>query len=482
MPVLSTRIVSDATLGPDLSALPERGVPRWVQSLTLVVVAALPTVAAIPLASNRPAAWLFWTALLLCLAGIYILVVSWRQPDLRLQAADQSGLFLLWGLLIAWSLIQSVALARAMPEMLQTLPAAVVQLLPRPESLSLAPEASRLAALRLAGYGALAFLILQVNRKARHRNLLAWSVFLGVTAHAVWALLSLKVLGDQGAWGDKLAYFGAATGTFVNRNSFASFLGIGMVAGLVALAEQMQPSTIRSSQPASLLSFERLVLLAPACGLLLIAIALISTQSRMGLLSTAVALLYLLPAIVLSRAGSRRRAIGLAVSGLLGLVALLALLGGSVLDRAIFLAEGASTRMTLYREVAEMIRDRPWTGFGGDAFEPAFLLYQHPPLFSQVRWEDAHSTYLENWADYGLVFGSLPVVVLLGALWRLARVARSRRSASLQAHGGIAALILAGVHSTVDFSFEIPANVYLLILLVGLGLVRPKPSGAAAHV
>jgi len=50
--------------------------------------------------------------------------------------------------------------------------------------------------------------------------------------HALLAMVFLILLGDCGILGGMTAYLGAATGSFINKNSFATFLGMGLIIGL----------------------------------------------------------------------------------------------------------------------------------------------------------------------------------------------------------------------------------------------------------
>ena len=71
--------------------------------------------------------------------------------------------------------------------------------------------------------------------------------------------------------------------------------------------------------------------------------------------------------------------------------------------------------------------------------------------------------------------GSVPLIAGTIAFFALIRIARSGRSGRAMARAGAGALVLAGLHSLVDFSLEIQANVFLLLGLVALGLGPAQP-------
>lgn len=60
---------------------------------------------------------------------------------------------------------------------------------------------------------------------------------------------------------------------------------------------------------------------------------------------------------------------------------------------------------------------------------------------------------------------------------RATRVKRVGGPGSGLTVAAIAALVVAGLHSTVDFGMEIQANMFLLLSLVALGMTRPGLAG-----
>lgn len=375
-------------------SLPLReGRMRPVQRATAGLVVALPLLAAIPVGSNRPVFWLVWSAVLGLAGAAYLWLHARHRPGLALHASAWLPLFVLWLLFAAVAMIQSLPLGGVLPDGLLALTPVAEELLPAQPAISIAPEASRLSAIRLAGYAILALLVLQTAARADRTRVMAWALFLGITAHAIWGMVSLRMLEDGFFWGEKTAYLGAATGTFINRNSFASFLGVGLVLGVALLLERSTRRRIRQSHRPGPLSAERVGDLAVGGCLLLILVALLSTQSRMGFVATLLGLGLCLVLMRLKQGGSRLWLLLLGGFAALGIAAVsLLLFGGELIDRAIFIESASVERGQLYRQVLDMIADRPWLGFGSDAFEPAFQIYQRPPLSPLLTWEDAHST------------------------------------------------------------------------------------------
>ncbi|MGJ8584378.1 MAG: O-antigen ligase family protein [Marinosulfonomonas sp.] len=325
---------------------------------------------------------------------------------------------------------------------------------------SMAPSATILATVRAASYLGFFYLMLCVVDTPRRASLFAHVLLFGVTFHALLAMVSLKTLGDGGLTFSKTAYLGAATGGFVSRNSFATQLGMALVLGLALL---VRPK--RSGRRNSLPWLEKAAL--TLC-LFVLLVTLISTESRMGIVASAVGLLIVL---VCSRSVNMANLLmgGLAV----GLVVMV--FGPGLTERFLHIPGAATTRLELYRQVLEMIRTRPLFGFGNDSFPLAFQMFHAPPVSAGFVWDKAHSTYLTLWAEMGVIIGSLPIIsggIAANALWRKTR---NQRQAPPLAVAALGALTLAALHSLFDFSLEIQANMFALLTLVALGLAHPNP-------
>jgi O-antigen ligase len=280
---------------------------------------------------------------------------------------------------------------------------------------------------------------------------MAWGFFFGITAHALWAMIALKFLNDVSLWGPKTAYLGFATGTFVNRNSFATFLGMGFILGLALALDRARNAKAKS--PTNHLETG----LVWVC-LAIIAIALVSTQSRMGFLSTALGVVV----VIFNLKPKRNLVLGIFFLGVLTLF-----FTGNLAQRSFLLLSDGSGRWELWRQSLAIVQVRPLIGFGLDAFAPVFALHHQPPLASDVIWEYAHNTYLSLWIECGIIFGSLPpaICAYIGL-----KLHRERKPLSPLPIAALAILCQNAMHSLVDFSLEMQANVFLLVAILALGL------------
>lgn len=329
--------------------------------------------------------------------------------------------------------------------------------------------------LRQLSYAALAWTLLQaISRESRAQSY-ATALICVMLAFAVYGLVTIERV--EFLLYDKDAYAGVATGPFINRNSFATFMAMGASLALACAMADETGLARRHRQARRGGPVERRLraVLLSAVALLCLA-TVYATASRMGLFVTligGVVVIGLRIARMPLRAGRGGRVAALAaLLGLLSLAAVSLLYGGAVADRLGSTADSASVRIALYRNILEMIAANPLLGVGLDNFVEAFRIHHRLPVSPDLNWNLAHNTYLALWAELGLLLGSLPILIL-----SLAAVALLRRSLGSEttptshlSDAALAAIVIAAIHSLVDFSLEMPANAYLLISLIILGL------------
>ena len=159
-------------------------------------------------------------------------------------------------------------------------------------------------------------------------------------------------------------------------------------------------------------------------------------------------------------------------------LALFAIVGRPALERAVFTQIDSQDRVSLYVQVIDLIRQQPLTGVGLDVFETAFQGVHRTPMSPDLAWDRAHSTYLALWAEMGLIVGSIPpLICLIIAVTLITRFMRAKRDFVFVAIA-LSAITLGAIHSLVDFSLEIAANVYVFLALVALGATRATGQGA----
>lgn len=423
----------------------------------------------IPFGSGRP---LFWAvnATVIGFAALAYSAVLLRLNEPYRSALGRLpisvALYFVFGLYLA---VQALPLAR-LPGFLSLEPylqfAAPSGHVITATAISLAPGATWLMLLRWGTFGLFYFLVLQVAGSERRQKILLNAALVIIAIYAVFGLASLVQLGDTILGLQKWAYQGSATATFVNRNSFATFLAFGAVLACALLAGQF----VRSDPPreASVRSQFDPIMLVYLVAFIAIIAALLATQSRMGTFSAFCGCFVVVIAAILRMPKRWLKALLLlpAAAALAGLAVYV--YGQNLLERLGSAAASSDVRFELYQQVFQMIATRPWLGFGGGSFEVAYPLFHQLPVSPDLLWEKAHNTYLSLWAETGLIAGSIPILLYLFALVRiLAGFGKAERSWGARA-AGVGALTVAGLHSLVDFSLEIEADTIMLLFITGI--------------
>lgn len=441
--------------------------------LALLVFLAL---APLPLGGNRP---FFWAAaplvlgvfgaaygVLLRQAGQGFRVSAWRFPETAV----------LFAILIGYLGVQILQVGIVGGQFVHAAPNGLALL---STTISLAPGSTTLMLLQLCGYGLLFFLVLQISVNDGRAYRFLRGIYWIIVANAVIGLVSLTQLADTILGIEKWAYLGSATGTFVNRNSYATFLAFGLVLGLAIIIDVVRQ--IASGERALRSSILSLGL--TLAGSVLVLSALLASQSRMGLFAGGIgAVLVITLGLVRIRLSKRTR-LASAVAAILAVAGLAYLYGGGVFERLGSLEQSIDVRGDLYRQVWGMILANPFFGYGGGAFELAYPLFHQPPVSADIVWNKAHSTYLALWSELGLIAGSLPLLIVAALAIRFALAYRretTRYSLTLAALGVIA---VAAIHSLVDFSLEIQANALVFTAILAVASARSaasaRPQGPA---
>ena len=265
-------------------------------------------------------------------------------------------------------------------------------------TLSLDPSGTRAAALKTLSYGALfAMTLLLVERSNRLRILAVVLVFSGVVQSLFGVFMTLTGL-ELGFIVEKAHHVGLVTGTFVNANHLAGYLGMSLALAigllLAAPAARWAAPTLRTFK----VDFDLKNYLHIAAVIILI--ALVMSKSLMGNMAFFCSML--VSAAVYAMAVRR-------IS-----VAVLALIGGVLLTDIFVVGQALNAdattgyadrtpvvseflRGSLNSNTLEMVRDYPITGTGAGSFASTYPMYAGSEL-SSWQFKHAHNDYLQFWA------------------------------------------------------------------------------------
>lgn len=329
--------------------------------------------------------------------------------------------------------------------------------------------------------GAIFWLTLQLGRDPK-RARLALIFFIGaVTVNAAYGAASSVLGWDYVLWERKQDYITSATGTFVNRNSFATYLGLALIAALALTVDKTTSSRYRNmpwKKRASLMLnnfFGKSAL--PVVAIFILATALMLTQSRAGNLAFVVGLVATLAAFTAS--GKLRLSYTLGIGALLLIPALIifSVSGDDLVSRLDVSGEElSSARVPLFIRAWEMIAHSPVSGVGLGNFRLGFFPYLDDTVMVARTWQSAHSTYLDLMSELGIVFAAalfVGIILLILDCWR---GLKRRRRNTVFAVIGIGTTVLVAVHALVDFSTDMPAVAAAYTFLLALGVSQSAPT------
>jgi O-antigen ligase len=308
-----------------------------------------------------------------------------------------------------------------------------------------------------------------------------YGLIMQVTTHGCYVGTYIKKQGEY-----DLGSFCLMSGTFVNSNSFASYVGMAIVAALALILGGRRREPAGGFDGRALQRFEavmtgsRVMLLAFTVFLLG---GLLMSASRAGFAASIAGVLAL--ALLLMRGRWRERPdlvrwfwIGMAI------LLVFAMIGGSALLTKAMRSDDASSRIAIWRTSLDAIRLSPWFGWGLGGFGDIYTILQ-PASMSQPN-NLAHSTPLETMVELGVI-AAIPAFVVVLLPWGMClrgALRREYRHRILPA-AAFAKASVPILHSLVDFSLQIPSIGYVVSAILGMGWAqafRDESSSRRRHV
>ena len=296
------------------------------------------------------------------------------------------------------------------------------------------------------------------------------SVLIAVYGLVIYATGNTSIL-----WFEKYSYFNALTATFINRNSYATFAGIGFLTGLyhinrdyLAFIHHYQ-GTLKT-RLAGLIDYTSSSRFIYFLLSFLIFIALALTNSRAGIFLTIVfsCVFYFL---ISKKQNLTHRTTALLIAVMI-LILVAPIILQNFLDSASNLDEAGILRSTTYSIVLDMIADYKLSGVGLGGFEYAFLAYRDNTVSIYGYWDKAHSTLLEIIVEIGV-----PLALLLFSFYIYLFIAIIKSYMRFKQNFLALCLAISGLcitHSCVDFSLQIPAINIVFHIMLALGYAAAK--------
>lgn len=446
-----------------------------INFLIFRILLGIVVLAPLPLGSNRPLAW---SALAFAIA---LLMVGWGSAVVTGRARAPvplgwlGGIATCFALALGWGWVQSMG---TVPQSIWHPLWAEASLAlggPVAGGISIDPALSHAALLRLLTYGGVFWLAAQLCReRSRAREALVAVAAAGVL-YAAYGLLVHFAGWERILWLEKWAYIGDLTSSFVNRNAYGAYAGIGLVCCTALFLHELRPP--RRGETRRVYDMTEILLLRAMpfmIGGVLLGSALLLSHSRGAFLSTGAGILTLMAAVVASRLVRPRTALLVGLVIALAGTAVLGMSGEGTFSRLadMDVQVGDRDRAELYRIALQAIKDAPLTGHGIGAFAAAFRMYRETTLSAPTVWDYAHNVHLEMAMDLGLPAAVLLYIAFLTILGICLRGLLRRRRDQIYPATALAVAVLLGLHGLVDFSAQMPAIAVTLAFLLGLGFAQ----------
>ena len=425
--------------------------------------------APIPLGSNRPWGWAILEL------WVFALAIWWLLDFARGKTQLSQALKGAWPALLCASLWLVYVWLQLLP-----LPPALLQALSpeaaRAHVAAAWPAAASAAPLTLDQYGTLAgalksaayvaFFALSLALLDRPGRIAIAAYILVISGFAQAMYAGLTALSEGGE---------SAHGSFANRDHLAGYLVMCLSLGLGLLISNLTGDVSRSWKQffrnivAWILSPKMLLRLA----LVVMVIALVLTHSRMGNTSFFVSLLVTgAIGLLLAKRATKSMVVLIASLIVIDIFIVGAYFGvQKVIDRIGETKIETENRGDIAVDAFRMWQDYPVFGSGLGSFQVVFPRYSQQDL--GALYTHTHNDYLEFASETGIVGISLLGLLVLSSLLAALRAQVARRDPLMRglSFGAMMAIIALGMHSTVDFNLQIPANALTFMLLLAFAWI-----------
>jgi O-antigen ligase len=326
--------------------------------------------------------------------------------------------------------------------------------------------------------------LLLMGSRERVRQFI-WVVVSAAAFQALYGAFMVLSGVEYGFFAEKEHYRGVATGTYVNRNSLAGLLELALALGIGLLLGE--PTRYFGNARQRLRQFIEVLLSKKVVLRLLLAIlviALVLTRSRMG--NTAFfASLMASGALALLLMRNKTTATTVLLGSLLVIdIAIVGTFFGvdKVAERLQQTSAQTESRDEVTRDAINIILEQPVIGIGAGTFTHTFPALKSEEVTTFGLYNNAHNDYVQFAYEFGIPATLALASIVLWAFWNAVIAMRERNSRFYQGVGFSVtmAIVAIGIHSTVDFNLQIPANAALFVAILALSAIArwaPHNSG-----
>ena len=341
----------------------------------------------------------------------------------------------------------------------------------------------RLSILRFTVYGLFFLGLIKVLNSKKRIDLAVLLILITGCFETLYGFMQTYSGSEHIWWFKKQVHIGSLTGSYINRNHFAGFMGMGLFLA-AAFSLGLSPRKAKNhgrrsrkkqtlaSKISELLSREEELtkrILIAFTGVVM-GIALIFSTSRGGMISAAGGM-FLMGMLFSFRKEYRKK--GVFVLVLFALIAAYAVKIGVENPMKRFKTFNASfeQREALTKKTMEMFGNYAFSGVGVGNFQYAYPKYQGGELFKKRYVRFAHNDWAQFLSEAGIVGMGLLLAGIACYIFKTMHL-WTRRSDPYAVCLGvvpIVALAYIAVHSYSDFNLHVPANFLVLVAIIAIG-------------
>ncbi|MCK0070290.1 O-antigen ligase family protein [Kordiimonas laminariae] len=311
-----------------------------------------------------------------------------------------------------------------------------------------------------------------ISNRLKAEKLLFYIVNI-ISLYALWGFIAYITGNDHVLWYEKTTSYGSLTSTFINRNSFAAYLGMGLILAALEISVKF-PNLKKENRLYRHIILDGLQFFFSKGWLLglklvILLTALLLTTSRAGVFSSLLMLAVFF--LLNTRLTFREHKLLYALGAFLAFAAfsIIGSISGEKLEQRLYNYSTLDTRFVAYEMIIDGIKEKPILGHGAGSFEHKFQPLRDHNL--PAYFDRAHNDYLELAFTIGipgtLIFltGMLALILQFTNTLKHTKKYRKHLLAILCVIGQI------GVHSLIDFPLQMPATAYTFTAILTIGLI-----------
>ena len=346
--------------------------------------------------------------------------------------------------------------------------------------------------MRLLTSASVFWIAVQLCREISRAHKFIRAIIVIVIAYAIYGILTLPSGDLRVVWLGQTAVRGFVHSTFYNRDHYATYAGIGLIAATGAMLKYYSDELTltggllshRIGAAIDATANKGIVLVG---GVLIMLVSILMTGGRGGVIAAALGLTVL---IVLWYSRRQSKEEGQAKASVywitastitVTVVAVTLMFGDALFGKIAGVGFHDATRLGLDTITLRSIFDAPLLGYGYGTFSDVFPMFRDQSISTFWIVDQAHNTYLEVVQGLGVMFGTMLIACVVLLVLKSARGALAGRRGAMVCAVATATAFLIGVSALVDFSLQIQAVTLTFIAILGAGVAQSQSTRVALN-